>query len=143
MNDAKDKVARLLAVLQKTIRERGFTLTQIQNALGWERGSLVKELNAKEPLKVEVLLLVLDVIGMSWREFMAEVNAWEDAHADRLAKEMRLDLSPHERRVWHMLMSLKNCLKDVILICTEKKIFAANESIALLATLEGNHTASG
>lgn len=90
-----------------------------------------------------VLLLVLDVIGGSWPKFMAEVNAWEIAHADRLAKEMRLDLSPRERKEWQILMSMKHCLQDMILICTEKRIFAVNESAALLATLEGHSTASG
>ncbi len=136
MTDAKDKVASLLAVLRKKIREQGFTLTQIQNALGWERGYLVKELNAKEALKVELVLQILDVIGVPPSEFFAEAFAWEKALAKRRAEELVQNLSPQELKKQRMLESLQCCVRDMILILTEKEIFADNQSEALLATLE-------
>ena len=66
-------LARILTVLQHTIRRRGFTQLEVQEALGWGRSSISLLMTRQKPLRVDQLLRILKVIGVEPGEFWGEV----------------------------------------------------------------------
>jgi transcriptional regulator with XRE-family HTH domain len=64
---------RFLTLLRNKIRERGFTQLEVQEALGWGRSYISQLLTKQKSLRVEQVLLILDVIGVDPVEFFAEL----------------------------------------------------------------------
>ena len=67
------EVDRVLTLLRNKIRERGFTQLEVQEALGWGRSYISQLLTKQKSLRVEQVLLILDVIGVDPAEFFAEL----------------------------------------------------------------------
>ncbi len=97
-----NEVDRYLTLLRNKIREKGFTQLEVQEALSWGRSYISQLLTKQKSLRVEQVLLILDVIGVDPAEFFAELyyypgtpTGWRppDAYqsADQLAgfEEMR------------------------------------------------------
>ena len=73
MSSADSEVDRYLTLLRNKIREHGFTQLEVQEALGWGRSYISQLLTKQKALRVEQVLLVLDVIGLTPSEFFAEL----------------------------------------------------------------------
>ena len=58
------EVNRVLTLLRNKIRERGFTQLQVQEALSWGRSYISQLLTKQKSLRVEQVLLILNVIGV-------------------------------------------------------------------------------
>ena len=71
--DVEADVERCLTLLRNKIREKGFIQTQVQEALGWGRTYISQLFRKQKKLKVEQVLLILDVIGVEARDFFAEL----------------------------------------------------------------------
>lgn len=67
------EVNRVLTLLRNKIREKGFTQLQVQEALGWGRSYISQLLTKQKSLRVEQVLLILDVIGVDPAGFFAEL----------------------------------------------------------------------
>ena len=68
-----NEVDRYLTLLRNKIREKGFTQLQVQEALSWGRSYISQLLTKQKSLRVEQVLLILDVIGVDPRDFFAEL----------------------------------------------------------------------
>ena len=68
-----NEVDRYLTLLRNKIRERGFTQLQVQEALSWGRSYISQLLTRQKSLRVEQVLLILDVIGVDPADFFAEL----------------------------------------------------------------------
>ncbi len=68
-----NEVDRYLTLLRNKIRERGFTQLQVQEALSWGRSYISQLLTKQKSLRVEQVLLILDVIGVDPADFFAEL----------------------------------------------------------------------
>ncbi len=64
---------RVLTLLRNKIRERGFTQLEVQEALGWGRSYISQLLTKQKSLRVEQVLLILNVIGVDPSEFFGEL----------------------------------------------------------------------
>ena len=64
---------RVLTLLRNKIRERGFTQLEVQEALGWGRSYISQLLTKQKSLRIEQVLLILNVIGIDPREFFGEL----------------------------------------------------------------------
>ena len=73
MSTAVPEVDRFLTLLRNKIREQGFTQLQVQEALGWGRSYISQLLTKQKALRVEQVLLMLDVIGVEPTEFFSEL----------------------------------------------------------------------
>ena len=67
------KVDRRLTLLPNKIRENGFTQLEVQESLGWGRSDISQLLTKQKSLRVEQVLLILDVIGVDPAEFFGEL----------------------------------------------------------------------
>lgn len=67
------EVDRVLTLLRNKIRERGFTQLEVQEALSWGRSYISQLLTKQKSLRVEQVLLILDVIGVEPADFFAEL----------------------------------------------------------------------
>ncbi len=65
---------RYLTLLRNKIRERGFTQLEVQEALSWGRSYISQLLTKQKSLRVEQVLLILNVIGVEPAEFFAELH---------------------------------------------------------------------
>ena len=73
MHNVDRQVDRVLTLLQDKIRGRGFTQLQIQEALGWGRSYISQLVTKQKSLRVEQVLLILQVIGIEPADFFAEL----------------------------------------------------------------------
>ncbi len=64
---------RALTLLRNKIRERGFTQLEVQEALGWGRSYISQLLTKQKSLRIEQVLLILNVIGVDPSEFFGEL----------------------------------------------------------------------
>jgi len=64
---------RILTLLRNKIREKGFTQLEVQETLGWGRSYISQLLTKQKSLRVEQVLLILDVIGVEPADFFAEL----------------------------------------------------------------------
>lgn len=67
------EVDRVLNHLRAKIRERGHTQLSVQKELRWGRSYISQLLTRQKALRVEQVLAILDVIGVSPAEFYAEI----------------------------------------------------------------------
>ena len=67
------EVDQVLTLLRNKIRERGFTQLQVQEALSWGRSYISQLLTKQKSLRVEQVLLILDVIGIDPATFFSEL----------------------------------------------------------------------
>lgn len=67
------EIDRVLTLLRNKIRERGFTQLEVQEALAWGRSYISQLLTKQKSLRVEQVLLILNVIGVDPGEFYAEL----------------------------------------------------------------------
>ncbi len=73
MPNAGREVDRYLTMLRNKIRERDFTQLQVQAELGWGNSYLSQLLTKQKSLRVEQVLLVLQVIDVPPGEYFAEL----------------------------------------------------------------------
>jgi len=73
MATVEKELDRFLTLLRNKIRERGFTQLEVQEALGWGRSYISQLLTKQKSLRVEQVLLILEVIGVDPVEFFAEL----------------------------------------------------------------------
>lgn len=64
---------RILTLLRNKIREKGFTQLEVQETLGWGRSYISQLLTKQKSLRVEQVLLILDVIGVDPADFFGEL----------------------------------------------------------------------
>jgi len=64
---------RVLTLLRNKIRERGFTQLEVQEALGWGRSYISQLLTKQKSLRIEQVLLILNVIGVDPSAFFSEL----------------------------------------------------------------------
>ena len=74
-SQAEREVDRVLTLLRNKIREQGFTQLEVQEALGWGRSYISQLLTKQKALRVEQVLLILNVLDVDPREFFQELYA--------------------------------------------------------------------
>ena len=67
------ELEKVLTLLRNKIRERGFTQLEVQEALGWGRSYISQLLTKQKSLRIEQVLLILNVIGVEPGEFFGEL----------------------------------------------------------------------
>ncbi len=80
-----NEVERYLTLLRNKIREKGFTQLQVQEALSWGRSYISQLLTKQKSLRVEQVLLILDVIGIDPADFFAELYYYPGSSGWRAA----------------------------------------------------------
>ncbi len=73
MREVERQLDRILTLLRNKIRQQGFTQLEVQEVLGWGRSYISQLLTKQKSLRVEQVLLILNVIGVDSAAFFAEL----------------------------------------------------------------------
>ncbi len=74
---------RILNRLRNLIRERGFTQMEVQDSLGWGRSYISQLLTRQKTLRLEQVLLILNVIDVQPEVFFAEIYQFGESRRPR------------------------------------------------------------
>ncbi len=135
--DTQKEVDRVLILLRNKIRERDFTQLKVQNQLGWGRSYLSQLLTKQKSLRVEQLLLVLDVIGISAADFYAELYRFPPTEE---APQPPSDSGPApsgEEDYGPEYLRMKAILKGIVQLLLRQQVFDLEELRAATAQTEG------
>ena len=132
MREVEAEVDRILTLLRNTIRERGFTQLEVQDALGWGRSYISQLLTKQKSLRVEQVLLILQVIVVDPAAFFGELYAKPGAGdgAPRPRGNLRFELVPKpappsgEEREFEKMVEM---LRGLVGALAEKRILTPDE----------------
>ncbi|MEM7351615.1 MAG: helix-turn-helix transcriptional regulator [Acidobacteriota bacterium] len=131
MRIVEKEVDQVLTLLRNKIRERGFTQLQVQEALSWGRSYISQLLTKQKSLRVEQVLLILDVIGVDPAEFFAELYHYPRAaegfrthgSADRLASSGGTDLPVN-------FEEMRSLVRGLVWLLIDKEVIDVDELTA-------------
>ncbi|RMH18680.1 MAG: XRE family transcriptional regulator [Acidobacteria bacterium] len=138
MNVEKD-LDRTLTLLRNKIREKGFTQLEVQNALNWGRSYISQLLTKQKSLRVEQILLILDVIGVEPAEFYSELYRFStnDAglrnlddyieHSSAGAWRGEEGTAPALQELQHGHRELRAMVRGLVRVLIDKKICDVRE----------------
>ena len=120
MQQVDSEIDRLLTTLRNKMHARGFTQRDVQQALGWGRSYISQLLAKQKKIRIEQVLLILNVIGVDAAEFFVELYAPSLLEADPAADEDR-------RRAFGQLEALS---RDLVKLLRSKGLFTDDELAA-------------
>ncbi len=114
MVSIEQELDRYLSLLRDKMREREFTQMEVQEALGWGSSYISQLLTKQKSLRMDQVLLILQVIGAEPREFFLElyvmsprIQADKEDQAATKSRQPRYGLAG--------VLALTHGLKDVLL----------------------------
>ncbi len=119
-------IDRALTLLKNKIREHGFTQLKVQQRLGWGRSYISQLLIKQKALRLDQVLLILNVVGADPVDFFAELYRLPratGAHGQALADTA--ESIAEQRRL----------LGDTVDLLLEKKIIAAEDLVGAVANV--------
>ncbi|MCP3962471.1 MAG: helix-turn-helix transcriptional regulator [bacterium] len=129
---------RVLTLLRNMIRERGFTQLEVQEALGWGRSYISQLLTKQKSLRIEQVLLILNVIGVDPSEFFGELyhfprkpagfkggGGYRYATGSEISEGSGAAAPPEELR--HDFGELRALLRGLVRLLTDKGLLEREE----------------
>ena len=149
MDTVQIELDRVLMLLRNKIREQGFTQLQVQEKLDWGRSYISQLLTKQKSLRVEQVLLILQVIGVEAADFYQELyrfrrgdagSAKGDRYGDYAAyggmvAEVDSNSSEELDAMRFDLRSSRTALEGLIRILQEKGVLSEEELSAILSEL--------
>ena len=126
MRQVEAEVDRYLILLGNKIRQQGFTQLEVQESLGWGRSYISQLLTKQKSLRIEQVLLILNVIGIEPTEFFAELYPGAVPYAAGSA------LDEEQQRAFQELRALLDSVVKLLL----KKRLVTDKELATLAVRE-------
>lgn len=145
---------RALTLLRNKIRERGFTQLEVQEALGWGRSYISQLLTKQKSLRIEQVLLILNVIGVDPSEFFGELYRFpvaragageHDGYSRFAADGLRYDRGGStaeavpDEELKQSFEELQSLLRGLLTLLSRKGILEGNE---LKAAVSASHSES-
>ena len=142
------ELTRILTLLRNKIRERGFTQLEVQDALGWGRSYISQLLTKQKSLRVEQVLMILNVIEVDPVEFFGELYHFRqvdsgirnlDDYVDRAAVSgmpsghgldsgvASVPANLELQQASHNMQELKSMLHGLVQILLDKNIVKVDE----------------
>ena len=134
MREVERQLDRILTLLRNKIRQRGFTQLEVQEALGWGRSYISQLLTKQKSLRVEQVLLILNVIGIDPATFFAELyppDSYAEAGQPMLSDRSTAALSGDYQAVRSLLRGLVDLLVNQEVISAEELSTAVHASAPL------------
>lgn len=122
---------RILTRLRNLIRERGFTQLEVQEQLGWGRSYISQLLTKQKSLRVEQVLLILNVINADAAEFFGDVYQIGEGHPGRETASAVDDIGADLHRLGMLFEGLVGLLKRKNLITASDLADAIKKARAL------------
>ena len=120
MGGVDGDLARIRSLLRRKIHERGFTQKEVQEFLGWGRHYVSMLVTGRKPIRVEQVLLILNVIGVTPEEFWGEVYGFGEPRTPR-NRRSGSPLPPDRGRRWLEDLAAMRKLFDSVVGALQKK----------------------
>ncbi len=122
------EVDRTLNLLRNKMRERRFTQQAVQDRLGWGRSYISQLLTKQKCLRVEQVLLILDVIGVEPAEFYTDLYLWPSDFTRSLLPQLKASPDGLEvEQVDGLNRDLRRHLRDFARFLLEKGVLTLGE----------------
>ena len=143
MQQVEAEVDRYLTLLGNKIRGRGFTQVEIQDALGWGRSYISQLVTKAKALRVEQVLLILNIIGVDPAEFFAELYGHPEAPHAAASPDQAPTYPGHAEAQQRELRGLQAQLQAMVGHLLEKKLITSRDLRAAVAAADREPRASG
>ncbi len=153
MRTIERELDRVLTLLRNKIRERGFTQLEVQEALGWGRSYISQLLTKQKSLRIEQVLLILNVIGVDPGEFFSELYHFNRAGglegASRYQRYSRSDVFERggggpdggsDEEFKRSFDELQSLMRGLVRLLTSKGLVEADE-LSVAVSVAQNDTA--
>ncbi len=120
MKQVERDMNRCLTLVRNKIREKGFTQLEVQAALGWGRSYISQLFTGTKKLRIEQLLLILNVIEVDPAQFFGELYDLAG-----LPGPGRQDLGAPEARLPTELERAQSLLKAMVQLLLDKRIITS------------------
>ncbi len=142
MRIVQSEIDRVLTLLRNKIRERGFTQLEVQEALSWGRSYISQLLTKQKSLRVEQILLILNVIGVDPSEFYSELyqlNAPDRLRGVEDYGERRYGSAPYDATAMEMaeiglpgdfsrsFQELRSLLRGLVRLLVDRKVINVDD----------------
>lgn len=159
MSSAEKELDRVLTLLRNKIRERGFTQLEVQEALSWGRSYISQLLTKQKSLRVEQVLLILEVIGVEPGEFFGELYHYPHSGPRVLGSEYseptraRTGLDPSmvaEKASTYdgadfekTFQGVRSLLRGLVLLLVDKNLINVDELTLSVKSVDSNSVIEG
>ena len=131
MRTTDRELDRVLTLLRNKIRERGFTQLEVQEALGWGRSYISQLLTKQKSLRIEQVLLILNVVGVDPGDFFSELYHFPTADgrggARRYPRYSRGAAGGSDESLTRSFDELQSLMRGLIRLLTSKGLVEADE----------------
>ena len=147
MRTIERELDRVLTLLRNKIRERGFTQLEVQEALGWGRSYISQLLTKQKSLRIEQVLLILNVIGVDPGDFFSELYHFPMAGGSEGPNRYRSDHfdrgnSGSDEELKRSFDELQSLMRGLVRLLTTKGLVEADE-LSVAVSVAQNDTAIG
>ncbi len=134
-----NEVDRYLTLLRNKIREKGFTQLEVQEALSWGRSYISQLLTRQKSLRVEQVLLILDVIGVEPAEFFAELYYYPGAPAGIAGSQWpSAGYQPPGESLSGSFEEMRAMVRGLVWLLIDKEMIDVDELTASVKTRKNN-----
>ncbi len=127
MKQVDREMNRYLALLRNTIQQRGYTQGYIQDVLGWGRSYISQLLTQQKKLRVEQVLLMLNVIGIHPEDFFAELYGLHRPHGPGPRMSQSEQTGEPARQLAPELDKVQSLLKALVRLFLDKRIITSSD----------------
>ena len=123
MRQVDREVDRYLTLIRNKIRQQGYTQLEVQEALGWGRSYISQLLTKQKKIRVEQVLLILNVIGVDSAVFYAELYT---PPGPAYAPLRQVDPGPADEQQ-RQFRQLRAQLHGLVGLLVEKRVISGEE----------------
>ena len=145
MRTIERELDRILNHLRNLIRQHGFTQLEVQEVLGWGRSYISQLLTKQKTLRMEQILLILNVINVKPEDFWAELyqfgpfgetgTAGQDARHRAAPAIASLDASTPGIELRRMAL----LYKGIVTVLKRKNLIVADELTDAIESARSGH----
>lgn len=129
MRTVERDIHRILTLLRNRIRQQGFTQLEVQEVNGWGKSYISQLVTKQKSLRVEHVLMILNVINIDPADFYAEIYQFGPSkrRALRAAQRRSLPPAPNTGDMAKDMRSLGILLDAVVNVLASKEFFSMDD----------------
>ncbi len=137
MKQVERELDRCLTLLRNRIREQGHNQLEVQELLGWGRSYISQLLTRQKNLRIDQVLMILNVIGVEPAEFFGELFGFREPSRAWSVRPARVPAAPDQvGALQQELEEVKAMLEGMTGLLVDKKVIAPSDLRAAVEETE-------